>query len=138
MDKERRNQRPLWILVLVVATVFVIGASIKTKTVNWFDETGITNGVGQCHYIKTAPGGWVVVIDGTFDGASVTLQSGVRNLTGPTPCANADLMKDVTVPALVGVVVETEFVGADLKSGYYRVKVENGNGAELINFHARR
>ncbi len=140
VKENHRSKR--FALIMVILLLFVsliwIGASVTTSTANWFDETGITNGVGQCHYIETAPGGWVVVFDGTFDSASVTLQSGIRNLTGSTPCAGADLMKDVAVPGLVEVVAETAFVGADLKSGYYRVKVENGNGAESINLHWRK
>lgn len=122
------------ILLLTLGAVWFFTTGALDAKRHWFDETGISNGVGLCHYINTDR---VILIDGIFDSATVSLQTAVRNATGSTPCASADRMIDVNIPALVGVTTETSFIEATLKSGHYRLLVAGGMGSESINLHVR-
>jgi len=115
------------LLVAITLIVALLLINAATTSRGCIDETGITNGVGDCYHLD---GRYVVAIDGTFDGASVTLEKIHRD--NGTQCANPVKVKDIGVPSLVDVVVETEYIGMDAGEGYYQVVVGGGGGGELI------
>lgn len=123
------------ILLLTMGTVWLFTVGAIDSKAHWFDETAVPNGVGICHYLGN--GDRIILIDGTFDGATVSLQTAVRNSTGNTPCASADRMIDVNVPALVGITAESVFVPMQTGAGFYRLLVVGGAGSESINMHVR-
>ena len=69
-------------ITIIIGCIFIVAASTLDQKSDWFDETGITNGVGICHFLKTD---YIFRISGTFDSATVTLQTAEGNLGGKSP-----------------------------------------------------
>lgn len=128
MAREARWYWIMSLLCVVASGIFVGVTAVSSKAA--FLETDVSNGVGDWQVMK---GEWSIRIYGTFDGASVS----VETLTEGTP-ATPTKVTNVSATALVGAALETEWAGLQAGHGSYRINVTGGGGSESITWTGRR
>ena len=116
-------------IVLAALALLLIAVAALTPTRDCLDEQGIGNGVGDPFHLS---GKYIVAIDGTFDMATATMRKAHRETGGGT---NIIKLKDVSIPALVGVVAETPYVELEAGEGYYLLEVSGGGAGVSLGIN---